>query len=210
VIGLVKDSKYVSQIEAPLPFVYIPFDQWFAPGLNFAALLKTNGDPMLLTPVLQREALALNPDAVFHTSRMEDATSTSLYSQRVAASLLSIVGMVCLALAAIGLYGVMSYAVSQRTHELGVRMALGANPKNVLALVMKEGLRLTLPGLVAGIAAALAAARLVTGMLFQVSAADPATFAAAAVFLGLVAAIASYLPALRATRLDPMRALRCQ
>ena len=116
----------------------------------------------------------------------------------------------CLTLAAIGLYGVMSYAVSQRTHELGVRMALGANPKDVLALVMKEGLRLTLPGLVAGIAAALAAARLVGGMLFQVSAADPGTFAAAAVFLGLVAAIASYLPAVRATRLDPMRALRCQ
>ena len=210
VIGLVKDSKYGTPIEAPLPFFYLPFDQWFEPGLNFAVLLKTSGDPMLLTPVLQREALALNPDAVFNTSRMEDATGSSLYAQRVAASLLSVVGLVCLTLAAIGLYGVMSYAVSQRTHELGVRMALGANPKDVLALVMKEGLRLTLPGLIAGIAAALAAARLVGGMLFQVSAADPGTFAAAAVFLGLVAAIASYLPAVRATRLDPMRALRCQ
>ena len=116
----------------------------------------------------------------------------------------------CLLLAAIGLYCVMSYAVSQRTQELGVRMALGADPTNVLALVMREGLRLTLPGLVAGIAAALAAARLVSEMLFQVSAADPATFATAAVFLGLVAAIASYLPAVRAAQVDPMRALRCQ
>ena len=210
VIGLVKDSKYDTLIEPALPFFYIPFDQWFRPGLNFAVLLKTSGDPMLLTPVLQREALALNPDAVFHSSRMEDATGSSLYAERVAASLLSVVGVVCLLLAAIGLYCVMSYAVSQRTQELGVRMALGADPTNVLALVMREGLRLTLPGLVAGIAAALAAARLVSGMLFQVSAADPATFAAATVFLGLVAAIASYLPALRAARVDPMRALRWQ
>jgi predicted permease len=210
VIGLVKDSKYDTLIEAPLPFFYIPFDQWFKPGLNFAVLLKTNGDPMLLRPVLQREALALNPDAVSHTSRMEDATSSSLYTQRVAASLLSVIRAVCIVLAAIGLYCVMSYAVSQRTQELGVRMALGANPNNVLALVMREGLRLTAPGLVAGIAAALTAARLVSGMLFRVSAADPATFAAAAVFLGLVAAIASYLPAVHATRVDPMKALRCQ
>ncbi len=210
VIGVVKDSKYGTLIETRRPFFYIPFDQWFFPGLNFAVMLKTGGDPMLLTPVLQREALALNPDAVFHTSRMEDATEASLYPQRVAATLLSVVGVVCLVLAAIGLYCVMSYAVSQRTQELGVRLALGASRSDVLVLVVREGLRLTMPGLVAGIAAALGAARLVSGMLFQVSAADPATFAAAAMFLGLVAGIASYLPAVRATRLDPMRAIRCQ
>jgi predicted permease len=210
VIGLVKDSKYDTLIEKRMPFFYIPFDQWFFPGLNFAVMLKTSGDPMPLTPILQREALALNPDAVFHTSRMGDATEASLYPQRVAATLLSAVGMVCLVLAAIGLYCVMSYAVSQRTQELGVRLALGASRSDVLVLVVREGLRLTMPGLVAGIAAALGAARLVSGMLFQVSAADPATFAAAAMFLGLVAGIASYLPAVRATRLDPMRAIRCQ
>ena len=210
VVGLVKDSKYHTVVEAPLPFFYIPFDQWFGPGLNFAVLLKTSRDPMLLTPMLQREALALNPDAVFHTSRMEEATGSSLYAQRVAASLLSVVGAMCLALAAIGLYCVMSYAVSQRTQELGVRMALGANANDVLALVMREGLRLMVPGLVVGIAASLAAARLVSGMLFQVSATDPTTFAVAAAFLGLVAAVASYVPALRATRVDPMKALHCQ
>ena len=165
---------------------------------------------MLMTPVLQREALALNPDAIFHTNRMEDAAGTSLYPQRVAASLLSVVGIICLALAAIGLYCVMSYAVSERTQELGVRMALGAKRSNVFALVMRDAFRLTVPGLLAGIATALAASRLVSGMLFQVSAADPMTFAIAAVFLGLVATVAGYLPALRATRVDPMQALRCQ
>jgi predicted permease len=210
VIGLVKDSKYDTLIETRLSFFYIPFDQWFAPGLNFAFMLKTAGDPMLLTPLLQQEALALNPDAIFHTSRMQDATEASLYPQRVSATLLSVVGAVCLMLAAIGLYCVMTYAVSQRTQELGVRLALGASRSDVLMLVMREGLRLTIPGLVAGIAAALGAARLVSGMLFQVSPADPVTFAAAAMFLALVAAVASYLPAFRATRLDPMRALRCQ
>jgi predicted permease len=210
VIGLVKDSKYGALTETQMPFFYIPFDQWFEPGLNFAVMLKTSGDPMLLTNVLQREALALNPDAVFHTSRMEDATEASLYPQRVAATLLSVVGAACLLLAAIGLYCVMSYAVSQRTQELGVRLALGASRSDVLALVVREGLRLTMPGLAAGIVAALGAARLVSGMLFHVSAADPATFAAAAMFLGLVAVIASYLPAVRATRLDPMRAIRRQ
>jgi predicted permease len=210
VIGLVKDSKYGALIETRRPFFYIPFDQWFAPGLNFAVMLKTSGDPMLLTPVLQREALALNPDAVFRTSRMEDAAEASLYPQTVAATLLSVVGVVCLVLAAIGLYCVMSYSVSQRTQELGVRLALGASRSDVLVLVVREGLRLTMPGLLVGIAAALGAARLVSGMLFQVSAADPATFAAAAMFLALVAGIASYLPAVRATRLDPMQAIRRQ
>jgi hypothetical protein len=210
VIGHVKDSKYHTLVETPLPFFYIPSDQWSGPGLNFAVLLKASGDPIPLTPVLQREALALNPDAVFHTSRMEDATISSLYAQRVAASLLSVVGVVCVAVAAIGLYCVMSYAVRQRTQELGIRMALGAKPKDVLALVLRESLRLSVPGLLAGIATAVAAARLVSGMLFQVSAADPATFAAAAVSLALVAALASCVPALRATRVDPMRALRWQ
>ena len=210
VVGLVKDSKYHTPMEGPTPFFYIPFRQWFAPGLNFAIFIKTVGDPLAITPALRREALALNQDAVFSTSLLSDATTRSLYAQHVAANLLGVVGGISLLLAAVGLYSVMSYAVSQRTQEMGLRMALGARPADVLRVVMKDGLRLIVPGLLAGSVIALAAARIVGGMLVNVSAWDPPTFLCAVVFLGLVATLASYLPALRATHVDPMVALRTE
>lgn len=208
VVGLVKDSKYHTPLEAPLPYFYLPFQQWFAPGLNAAVLVKTAGDPMRMNTILRREALALNQDAVFTTRLYSDAATASLYPQKVAASLLGVVGVVCLLLAAIGIYSVMSYAVIQRTQELGIRMALGARPSQVLRLVVREGLALAVPGLLVGVAASVLAARPLGGMLVRVSAADPATFAATASFLLLVSVMASYLPAFRATRLDPVRALR--
>jgi predicted permease len=209
VVGLVKDSKYHSLVEAPLPFFYVPFRQWFRPGLNFAVFLRTAGDPMRMTPVLQRESLGLNQDAVFSTKLLAEAATASLYPQKVAATLLSVVGLVCVLLAAIGLYSVMSYAVSQRTQELGIRVALGAQPGDVRRLVLREGLKLVLPGLAAGTAAGILAARLVSGMLIRLTPTDPATLAAAALLLGLVGLAASYIPAMRATRIEPMRALRC-
>jgi putative ABC transport system permease protein len=208
VVGLVKDSKYHTPIEGPTPFFYIPFRQWFAPGLNFSVFIKTMGDPLRMTPILRREALALNQDAVFTTRLLSDATTGSLFAQHVAASLLGVVGGISLLLAAIGLYSVMSYAVSERTQEMGIRMALGAQRGDVLGLVLRGSLRLIVPGLLAGSVIALAAARIVGEMLVNVSASDPFTFAVAAVFLGLIAVLASYLPALRATRVDPMVALR--
>jgi putative ABC transport system permease protein len=127
----------------------------------------------------------------------------------VAASLLTVAGIVCVLLAGIGLYSVMNYAVSRRAQELGIRMALGARPGELRALVVWEGLRLTIPGLLAGAVAAALAARMVRGMLVEISSFDPLTFTAAVVFLALVAMLASYVPARRATRLDPMVALRC-
>ena len=209
IVGLVKDSKYNSLVEAPLPFFYVPFRQWFRPGLNFSVFLRTAGDPLRMTPLLHRESLALNQDAVFTTRLMAEAATASLYPQKVAATLLSVVGLICVLLAAIGLYSLMSYAVSQRTQELGIRVALGAQPSDVRGLVVREGLKLMLPGLAAGAAAGILAAQLVSGMLIHVSPADPATFAAAALLLGLVGVAASYIPALRATRIEPMRALHC-
>ena len=208
VIGLVKNTKYHTPIEAPIPFFYAPFRQRFAPGLNFSVFLKTTGDPMAVTATLRREALALNQDAVFSTTLLSQATARSLFTQRAAASLLGVVGGICLLLAAVGLYSVMSYAVSQRTQEMGIRMALGAQRSHLLGLVLREGLRLTIPGLFAGGVIAVAATRVIGGMLTGVSAADPLTFASAAAFLTLVAALASYLPALRAMRVEPVVALR--
>jgi len=210
VIAEVRDSKYNTPIEQPAPYFYLPFRQWFAPGLNVAFLIKTAGDPMDTLPDLRRQALVLNPDAFFHSVRLSDAVGYSLYAEKVAASLLTVVGILCVLLAAIGLYSVLSYEISTRTQEFGVRMALGASRVKVLAQVIRESLILAVPGLLVGFAAALVAFRFLSGMLVNVSPTDPLTLAGSILFLITVTLLASYLPASRATRIDPMVALRCQ
>ena len=169
VIGLVRNSKYHTPIEAPIPFSYAPFRQRFAPSLNFSVFVKTNGDPMVVTATMRGEALALNQDAVFSTSLLAEATARSLFAQRAAASLLGVVGGICQLLAAVGLYSVLSYAVSQRTQEIGIRMALGAQPRDLLGMVLREGLRLTVPGLLGGSAMDLAVTPFIGGRLTGVS-----------------------------------------
>ena len=210
VIGEVKDSKYDTPLQEPIPYFYVPFQQVFAPGLNFSMLLRVNGDPMAVIADLRREALALNQDAFFHSVRLEDAVGYSLYPQKVAATLLTATAILCLLLAAVGLYSVMSYAISQRTQEIGVRMALGASHFKVLQMVTRQSVLLTLPGLMLGIVAAVVALRFFRSMLVGVSPTDPLTFVGAAVFLIVVALLASYIPARRALQIDPMIALRCQ
>jgi predicted permease len=210
IIAEVKDSKYNTPAEAPAPYFYLPFRQWFAPGLNFSFLIRTAGDPMATLPELRREALALNQDAFFYSMRFSDAVGYSLYGQKVAARLLTAIAILCLLLAAIGLYGVMSYAVSQRTQEFGIRMALGASRLNVLLMVMRQSLVLAIPGLLVGIACALIGFRFLGGMLIGVSTADPLTFLVAALVLLTITLFASYLPARRAVQVDPMAALRRQ
>jgi len=209
IVGEVRDSKYDSPMQPPEPYFYLPFGQWFAPGLNFSVLIKTVGDPMAVIPDLRREALALNQDAFFRSIALEDAIVFSLYPQRVAAMLLTATAILCLVLAALGLYSVMSYAISQRTQEFGVRIALGASRFKVLQLVTRESILLTVPGLLLGIAVAVVVLRFFRSMLVGVSPTDPLTFVAAAAFLILLALLASYLPARRALRIDPIIALRC-
>lgn len=210
IVGEVKDSKYDTPVESAIPYFYVPFRQVFAPGLNFSFLIRTTGDPMGIIPELRREALALNQDALFHSMRLSDAVTYSLYAQRVAASLLTAVGVLCLVLAAIGLYSVMSYAVSQRTQEFGVRMALGASRLAMVSMVTRESLFLTVPGMLVGIVMALASFRFFNNMLVGVTASDPLTFAASALFLLAVTLLASFLPATRAMRVNPTTALHCQ
>jgi predicted permease len=208
VVALVRDSKYDTPTEPPKPYFYRPFQQVFAPGLNFSVLVRTSGDPMLVVPDLRRQALALNQDAAFRSARLTDAIGYSLYVPMLAASLLTVVGAVCILLAAVGLYSVISCAVSQRAQEFGVRMALGASPGNVVLMVVRESLALAVPGVLAGIAAALAASRAVSGMLIGVGAADPSAFGGAALLLLAVMLLAGYWPARRAARVDPMSAVR--
>jgi predicted permease len=210
IVAVVKDSKYDTPTEGEQSYFYLPFRQWFQPGLNFAFLVRTAGDPMLAVPELRREALTLNQDAFFRSMLLTDAVGYSLYAQMTAATLLSVVGAVCLLLAAVGLYSVISYAVSQRTQEFGIRLALGASPWDVTRMVAAETLRLAVPGLLVGTAAALAAARLVGGMLVGVGAADPWTFGGSTLFLLALALLAGYWPARRAATVDPMTATRWQ
>lgn len=207
VIGLVRDTKYHSLAEDPQPFFYRRLLDFDRPDISFC--VRSAGDSGNPSQTLRREVAAIDPNvAVFDTMSLTDFMGGSLFAQKFAASLLSVLGGVSLLLASIGLYGVMAYTVSQRTPEIGVRMALGAQPSHVLGLVVGQAMLLAGAGILAGTALALAAARLAAQMLFNVSAHDPVTFAGVALFLCGVAVLASSVPAWRAMRVDPLEALR--
>ncbi len=211
VVGLVKDSKYNTLTEAPMPFLYRAFRQGYRTGHETLFYIRTAGDPTAALATLRREAAEVDVNAaVQETMPLADYIGACLYPLKVAATMLTVLGALAVSLAAVGLYSVMAYAVSERTHEVGIRMALGAQRRDVLGMVVRQGLALTGAGLAAGIAGALLVTRAAGAMLVNVDGADPVTFAAAAVFLAAVAALASYLPARRATKVDPMVALRCE
>jgi predicted permease len=210
IIGMVKDSQITSLTEAPQPFVYLSFDQTGS-GDEVPFFVRTTGDPQKAIPLMRREIAAIDPKCSgFEAMPLVEYAGAASFGARLATTLLTVLGGIGLLLAAVGLYALMSYGVSQRTQEIGVRMAMGAEPRNVVNLVVRRGMLLTLAGLLVGVAATLALTRLIAHMLFQVGAADPLSLAGAALFLTSVALAASYLPARRATRVDPMVALRCQ
>ncbi|MBI4876111.1 MAG: ABC transporter permease [Acidobacteria bacterium] len=211
VAGLVQDSKYYDVTEKPRPFFYAPFQQFGASlqGLGVAFYVRAAGDSGRALLALRREAAAIDPAAAaFDAVPLTEYIEAPLFPQRIAAILLTALGALSLLLTAVGLYSVMAYTVSQRMHEFGIRMALGVQRPKLLAMVIRHGMVLTGTGLAAGIVAALAAARLIQGLLTGVGAADPMVFAGASLFLGAVALAASCLPARRATRVDPVVALR--
>jgi predicted permease len=211
VIGLAKDSKYFNVAEAPRPHFFAPYRQRAGTGQQLYFFIKAAGQPAQVMGGLRREVAAVDPTAAaFDVMPLTEWTEVTLFPQKVAASLALVLGLIALVLAAVGLDSVMAYTVTQRTQEIGIRMALGAQQRDVLGDVLGRGMSLTVAGLAAGIAAALAVTRLAASMLVNVSAADPVAFAGAALYLGLVALLASYLPARRATKVDPMVALRCE
>jgi len=214
IVGVVGDVKHYG-LDAPPTFdIYIPWSQlqkstvvWLANSQYW--ILRTSGDPMRLATAARREIQAVDWEVAASMIRsLDDYVSTSTAPRRFNLQLLAGFAVVALLLAAGGVYGVISYAVSRRTQEIGLRMTLGARPADILRLVVAQAMGPAGLGVALGIAGSLAVSRLLTGLLFQVSARDPATYAAVAVVLAGVAAIAAYLPARRATRIDPLAALR--
>ncbi|MCA1817263.1 MAG: ABC transporter permease [Acidobacteria bacterium] len=207
IVGLVRDGKYVTVGEEPAPFVYQPLAQRHETGMTL--LVRTSGDPARFVSQVRERVHSVEPNLPLNASRtMTELLAMSLFPARMGAILLGCFGLLALLLASVGLYGVMSYSVSRRTREIGIRMALGAESGSVLRLVLREGMTLVAVGVAVGLVAALAATRLLAGFLYGVSTTDPAAFAAVAALLALVALVASLIPARRAARIDPMVALR--
>jgi macrolide transport system ATP-binding/permease protein len=209
VVGVVKDSKYYSMDEAPRPFFYVPLRQYFA--IEPDIFIRTTQPLQSIQTALIGELRQLDPDlALYEMITLQEEVDRSTSPQLVAVALVVLFGGLALLLAGIGLYGVMSYTVSQSTRELGLRMALGAGASNMLGLVLSRGLLLTTTGMIIGIAVALLLTRLLGNLLYQVSPRDPLAFAAAFAVMTFAATAACFLPAWRATRTDPMSALRVE
>jgi macrolide transport system ATP-binding/permease protein len=206
VVGVVKDSKYGSPGEDPKSFFYMSTLQNY--GRSRALHVRTIGDPGLLRSAVRESILALDNGLLVEVSTMRENLVMAFLPARVAAALLGLFGLLGLSLAMVGIYGVISYAASQRTGEIGLRMALGAQSRDILRLVIGQGLKLTLIGVVLGATFALALTRFLTSLLVGVSAADPLTFLIVPLLMTTVAIFACWIPARRATKVDPMIALR--
>jgi len=207
VVGVAKDSKYQSVRETPKAFFYVPLRQNFSRGAGL--YIRTPLSPETMASALMREVHALDGNlALFEVITLQEQVDRSTSPQMVAVTLVGILGGLALLLAAIGIYGVMSYTVSQSTRELGLRMALGAGASNLLRLVLSRGLALTAGGVALGAAVALGFTRLLGSLLYKVSPRDPLAFGSAFVVMTIAALVACFLPAWRATRTDPARALR--
>ena len=207
IIGVVGDTKVDSLERETNEQIYVPHAQ--DPGWNFMALvIRTAGDPASFVPTLRREVQALDKDQPLYNIRTyEEVVTRSLSTRRISMQLFTVFACAALLLAAVGIYGVMAYSVTQRTQEIGIRMALGAQAGDVLAMVLRQGMALTAVGIVVGLVGAFALTRLIASLLFGVNPTDPVTFGAIALLLALVSFLACYLPARRAARLDPMIAL---
>jgi len=211
IVGVARDSKYHRVTESPQPYFYIPVRQIFRPEYGLTFEVRTSGSVNEAIAGLRREAAAIDPAmTIFDAEPMTEYVAASLFGAKIAASLLSVLSGLGLLLAAIGLYSVMAYSVAQRTGEIGIRVTLGAQPRDIMRLVIQQGIAFALAGLLVGALVAAALARVVAAMLVGVGPADPVVYAAATGFTVMVALVSAAIPAWRALRVDPAVALRWQ
>jgi putative ABC transport system permease protein len=207
IVGLARNSKYVSLGERPQPYLYQPLSQRYQPATLL--FVRTEGSSLGMIDGVRKELRRLDPFLpVYEVRLLSEQVGASLWSVRLSATLCAVFGLFALLLSALGLYSVLAQAVAQRIHEIGVRMALGAERSEVFRMILWQSLRLTLIGVAVGLVAALLLARGLSSLLFDVSSADPLTFAVVTLVLAAVACLASYLPARRAVQVDPVVALR--
>jgi predicted permease len=212
VVGVARDSKVNGLNEKPTPFLYLPhyqvslLDQ--AGGSTMNVIARTTGDPLAMGKMVEQTIHELSADlVVFNVTTLESSQQISSFPQRIAGTFVGAFGLLALVLAAVGIYGVTAYTTRQRTHEIGVRMALGASKQDILRLVLGHGLRLTFIGVAVGLAASFALTRYLGSLLLGVTSTDAITFSGVAVLLCAVALFACFIPARRAMRVDPMVAL---
>jgi putative ABC transport system permease protein len=209
IVGVVGDIRMTSLEAAAGPAVYVPHAQLAVGVMTF--VVRTDLDPTSLVSGLTAAVRAVDPELPLANVRtMEDVVDATLARPRLVAVLLTVFAVMALVLAGVGVYGVMAYAVTERTHEIGVRMALGATPDSVLRLVIGQAFRLVALGVAVGLVAAVALTRVLTSLLFNTDARDPLTLAGTAMVLMVVAVAAAAVPAVRGTRIAPVQALRVQ
>jgi predicted permease len=209
VVGVVADVKFEGLAEVTPLQVYMPAAQ--EPTSDYAIVVRSNAPPPALEAPVEAAVRALDADVpVFTVRTMDRVIAASVGRERMSVVVLGVFAFVALTLASIGLYGLVAHGVTERTHEIGVRMALGAHRRHVVSLVIRQGLSMAVAGAAVGVVGALALSRSIRGLLFGVTPTDPSTFMIVIVMLLGVATLACYIPASRATRLDPMRALRSE
>ncbi|MBL8232775.1 MAG: FtsX-like permease family protein, partial [Bryobacterales bacterium] len=209
IIGVVRDTRINSITESGEPYFYLPYAQTRFSNMDLIA--TTNVDPLQISTQLRAEIAAIDPAVpLLEVTTMKLLIRSTLYQQQVSATIVGALGAIGLFLAAVGLYGLISYSVTQRTREIGIRMALGAQRRDALWMMVRQALVLALTGTAIGLVGAALAVRILSGMVYGVSLRDPITFGAVVLSMLAVAVLASYIPARRSTQIDPMSALRHQ
>jgi ABC-type antimicrobial peptide transport system permease subunit len=213
VVGVIANFRHFAGTgdpnQVPPPSAYVPYP--FETAINTGITIRTAGDPASITSAVREQIRQADPALpVFQIRTMEELRQLSFWQRKLFGWMFGAFGMIALLLASIGVYGVLSYSVAQRTQEIGVRVALGAGRRAILGMVIAQGVRLAVAGIVVGLFGAYGAGRFVRTVLYNVAPADPVSFSGVTVFLLAVAALASYMPARRATAVDPLTALRAE